>query len=583
MARRILAAALLTAALTSTAALATETRRGTPGADRIRGSTADDTLRGRAGNDRIHGAAGNDRLAGGAGDDRLIGGAGNDRLAGGAGRDRLIGGAGNDRLAGGAGRDRLVGGPGADVLDARDRGRDGVVDGGPGRDVCRVDARDRAVVRRCEDVRPLEPAISPAPKPPATAPPATQPPPAAAPPDELPPLLPAAPPARSFGTWAPTAADTCPAALHDRFAVIGPDGRKYPTWHPPVVTNPATGTPCTFGHEHGRDPRGSDLFAWVRTHLAGPGREPFAGVPFGSANEALDTFAAANPGTPARHEDHVGHKVEWENDVRLTAEDGTPLGVTCDFLTKLHQGSHSADAIGNNVHELLYAARCSDGTELISTTLATFGAPNEFQRACAPDDRLAAGTAHPYPAGAGARLIPDRTCIERHVLVAPDQRSSFWAIYENWRSETELRTADGRRLAFYDPDFAVFNPSRYAHAGEPGRIGRTLDACFETEPNGDRANREPCPAGAGFPASDARSPFDGAHREVYVGQTDIVNADGPRTWWTDPYGGRASPEPFPGAICQLVATTDTGARPRLARRVFGRDRPYAGPGVHAPN
>ena len=36
-------------------------------------------------------------------------------------------------------------------------------------------------------------------------------------------------------------------------------------------------------------------------------------LPFGYANEQLD---AANLGMQ-RHEDHVGHKVEWENDVRI--------------------------------------------------------------------------------------------------------------------------------------------------------------------------------------------------------------------------------------------------------------------------
>ncbi len=50
---------------------------------------------------------------------------------------------------------------------------------------------------------------------------------------------------------------TCPPEVHDRYFVIGPDGRKYRTWHPVTVpidpSNPSRGT-CTFAHEHGDNP-----------------------------------------------------------------------------------------------------------------------------------------------------------------------------------------------------------------------------------------------------------------------------------------------------------------------------------------
>src|SRR5262245_1059193 len=57
-------------------------------------------------------------------------------------------------------------------------------------------------------------------------------------------------------TPTPTAAlpgQPCPQALHDSYVVTGPDGKVYPTWHPPV--DPVYG--CYFGHEHGSDPRTS--------------------------------------------------------------------------------------------------------------------------------------------------------------------------------------------------------------------------------------------------------------------------------------------------------------------------------------
>ena len=181
--------------------------------------------------------------------------------------------------------------------------------------------------------------------------------------------------------WQPAAQDTCPRSLHERFSVVGPDGKLYPTWHPPTAVDPATGRECTFGHEHGRDPRGSDLFEWVTAHFAATPFEAHAGIPFGAATEALEAYAGANAGVTRRQEDHVGYKVEYENDVPLTTADGA-LGVTCDYLVRVHQGSHSPDALSNNVHELLYASRCSDGTEIISNIVSRFGAPGAYTRGC---------------------------------------------------------------------------------------------------------------------------------------------------------------------------------------------------------
>ncbi|MHC4710863.1 MAG: hypothetical protein ACYTA3_10735, partial [Planctomycetota bacterium] len=149
----------------------------------------------------------------------------------------------------------------------------------------------------------------------------------------------------AYGRWEPSSHDTCTKQAHDSYAVEGPDGKLYPTWHPPV--DPGTG--CTFGHEHGRDPSGSDLFGKVGT------------LPFGYANEQLDIY---DPFT-ARHEDHVGHKVEWENDVRMKFggdASSAVFEIRCDVLTKMHQGSHSKDAFTNNLHEIIYHIDCSDGT-----------------------------------------------------------------------------------------------------------------------------------------------------------------------------------------------------------------------------
>jgi hypothetical protein len=420
-------------------------------------------------------------------------------------------------------------------------------------------------------------------------------------------------PARALGAWTPGRFDRCPAALHDRYATRGSDGKLYPAWHPPVVRDPATGRRCTFGHEHGRDPRGSDLYRWVARHLGG-------GLPFGAAAEALDTYAAANPGTATRHEDHVGHKVEWQNDVRLlrrTRSGGRhPIGVRCDFLTKLHQGSHSADAFANAAHELIYAVRCDDGTRLLTTTFVRFGRQGAFNRSCAPRAVVRvngaprpATSAVPQAAGPapvraaartrlsvrdaarGRRQIPDRACADRHVLV-PAGRFSLFArgLYEEWASSNRLTTRSGRQLAYWDPAFAVFDPARYFDRSRPGGLARTVDLCWERTADGRRAAGSACDVATGYgartaplPFDDPRSPFTGTRRETHLNQTKLSNRDGPRRWYTDPYGRSASPKPFPGALCQLVSPTDNTAQPTLESQSFGAERPYSARGVHAPN
>lgn len=431
--------------------------------------------------------------------------------------------------------------------------------------------------------------VSPAPTDPGPTDPGPRDPDPDRPGDGLPPQLPPAQPSYGASSWVPTVYDSCPASVHERYAVIGPDGKRYPTWHPPTTTDPATGRACTFGHEHGRDPHASDIYGWVGEHLANPAATGYAGIPFGLATESLDVYASANPGTRVRHEDHVGYKLDYENDVRLLAADGGAVGVTCDYLVSVHQGSHSPDALSNNVHELLYAVRCDDGTELISDTISRFGPPGQYTRACDPATTVTT-TDNGYPAGAGSRSIPDRTCVEQTTLVPAGRTTSAWSLYEKWSASNELRTADGHTLAAFDPGFGVFDPSRYANPAATTRIGRTIDLCWEVEPSGDRARSASCElatAAGTIPAAyafgDPRSPYDGTHRDVYLRETTLDNASGSRLVWTDPYGGKASTTPFAGALCQLVATVDTTSRPALQERVFGRNRPNDDEGVHAPN
>ena len=116
----------------------------------------------------MSGTSGADRIVGTAKADVIKARGGNDRIKGRGGKDRLSGGSGKDRLYGGSGRDRLSGGRGADRLNTVDGGRDRVINGGLGKDICRVDPADEAKLRSCEIVTIVRPGTPGAPGAPGT-------------------------------------------------------------------------------------------------------------------------------------------------------------------------------------------------------------------------------------------------------------------------------------------------------------------------------------------------------------------------------------------------------------------------------
>ena len=365
---------------------------------------------------------------------------------------------------------------------------------------------------------------------------------------------------RAFGIWAPGPTDTCTQEDHDKYAVVGADGKLYPTWHPPV--DPATD--CTFGHEHGRNPEGSALFADV-----GP-------IPFGYANETIDLFAP-----------HPGYKIEWENDVEMDVGDGGTgiLEVRCDVMFSLHQGSAGAGSFIQPQHEMGYHMRCNGGTELHFTIVNVVGDAGFFTRSCDGDEiAVAPGSPAGAPDGGGHRRIPGRSCLEDNVLVPDGENSSFSSIRESWQFSQSLRTEGGSRLVSVGPYFNVFNPSRYYNPAAENNLSRTVDLCFEVLANGNQARGSEFCEGlaAGVTWDDPRSLFDGANRDVDINGVRISNADGPEVWYTDGYGRDARTEPFPGSIRQFIAAIDNDGV-ELHGPSIGRDRDYRARGVHAPN
>jgi hypothetical protein len=381
-----------------------------------------------------------------------------------------------------------------------------------------------------------------------------------------------APASRAFGLWNPGQFDTCTKEQHDAYAVLGPDGKVYPTWHPP--TGPGG---CSFGHEHGRDPSSSDLY------------DDTDGLPFGVANEMLAISDPANP----RDEDHFGHKVEWENDVELEfrGAGSAIFTVTCDVLTKFHQGTHSKDAFTNNVHELVYHLRCDNGARLGITMLTAIGRPGEFVRSCDRDVHVQAGAPTPAnsPEGGGFRAIPDRTCIEQHLLVLEGQGSDFGALHETWETSNLVRRADGHVLAHFNPYFQVRLPSRFHDPALAPVVGRPIDVCYEVTGTGERAAGGPCDRSTdegqtpGVTFDDPRSEFNGAGHFVDINANNIANADGPDVWYTDTYGRNGRTEPFTGSIRQRIASVDNDVGVDVNGPTIGQNRSYSGSGVRAPN
>jgi len=260
------------------------------------------------------------------------------------------------------------------------------------------------------------------------------------------------------------------------------------------------------------------------------------------------------------------------------------VDVECDVLVKMHQGTHSPDAYTNNMHEVAYHVRCSDGTGFSATLLTPIGTAGELVVGCDRDVHIPVGTANPpiSPDGGGKRAIPEIRCLEERVLSTGDDRPRFdAALRESWEISARLRTEGRHTLVSFNPYFQVMDPSRYYDPAAEGALGRPVDLCYRPELVG----RDRCEILEGVDSvswDDPRSPFKGVRRFVDVNANRVRNADGPEIWYTDALGRNGRTEPFPGSIRQWVARRDSDRRD-LHGRVMGRHRDYDGPGVRAPN
>ena len=382
-------------------------------------------------------------------------------------------------------------------------------------------------------------------------------------------------------SYAPSRTGECSARTHDRYWVRARDGHVYRTWHPTADIDVETGARCTFGHEHGDDPRTSALYTWA------------GGIPFGIANRI------ALLGGHHRHEDHFGHKVVVQNDYEAALGNGPtdepiiPTGFHCYWLSKVHQGTHSGDALGNNEHEYQNNIMCDDGamrhpeagrelnagpthhTEASVRTLTTWGRPAEF-KAC---DGL---VVTPVPGEGRAPVAGSDTNREIKCAVA----SSGWTyqdpptqtvgptghvnfvgggIDELWKPWMTVTTRAGQAIFTSSAYYVVRNPARVYNPlpSAGGFIPRrdvngdgtvdlwipTLEVCLAFRAMGE--DRAPCRGLPTFPASVPQtewwtlpeSPFDGTIRIIHPKGTPLWNGTSRGYFCTDYTGQETGNDP----------------------------------------
>ena len=393
-----------------------------------------------------------------------------------------------------------------------------------------------------------------------------------------------------FGNWPNDHLSAGCIDLHDRYWIQGqnvgisndpnhPDNIAYPTWHPAVETHPDTGEVCDYGHEHGTSP----LLAPAEVFELSGGWPAFG-------------YAATKAGPP-RHEDHVGHKVTVAK-FRAAIGNGAgsetlyDAGFDCDWLSKIHQGSHSMDAFSNHLHEYFLTVRCFDGenaagvqdgqtvgTAFSIKVMFTYGRPNRFvEENCAAGGDFdvsvlsSPGGEHIHRAQredpVGNNSSNDRAFVCSDALVwntldqdapGPVAPVSYMDI---WNELIKIESPDGSDAMTIQPYYMVKNSSRviegFAPGDGPSQVVRTIDLCYDDDGNklGFFLCEDAPETNPGWMSSD--SPFNGALRSVHFKAISLQNSGGPSVFCTNPFGRRVNdPLPCePGNIEQRAASYD---------------------------
>jgi len=354
-----------------------------------------------------------------------------------------------------------------------------------------------------------------------------------------------------FGSWPQYDLSPNCIDLHDRYWVEAPDGKAYHTWHPALApSHPDTGEACDFGHEHGNDPSDSPLFD-----------ESGSWPPFGYAAEV----AAGH-----RHEDHVGHKVtvaRYRAALGNAGDSNAVLhdaGFDCDWLSKIHQGSHSVDAFSNHLHEYFLTFRCDDGaTRETSTAFSikivyTYGEPNEFHDQATATVVSSLNVLDPEgvlvpPAQQENPINPIQSARNPRGFSSPGP--FIWKTFDEiarvdlWTENVSIETDAFGHSFFIGPYYSIKNPGRVYNSDTTyfpiaNSAVRTIDLCYDG--SGNRLSYPFCAVAPLVKPSDWTSPenpYNGTLRAINFKALPMYNEGGATVFCTDAFGKNATPEP----------------------------------------
>lgn len=319
----------------------------------------------------------------------------------------------------------------------------------------------------------------------------------------------------------PVAGLPCPAWLHDSMVTTGPDGKLYPTWHPPVDL--ASG--CLFGHEHGADPATSKV------------------------NASLPAFgyAAAQMGMT---EPHTGYKVYVLN-AGDTVESNVENKVsTVSVRFVFHQGTSSLGRYLQPIHS---------GQEDYSGPEGSFAVNGNFDTG-------------PTALDGSTCDLPRQGAKDFSTLGCPDP-------YEIWNgAHFQIDTAEqratccsgiGQSILYVANSPAVFDPIT---TRDPLDLGRLIYT--ETL----KGNNGAALSGINPTSPDAYN--QGCRREFYTGPDFWRNAGGQTQYVTDPLGVVIPDAKVagPGQILQTVSQSSS-----QTEAIFKKRTDYCGQGIHSPN
>jgi hypothetical protein len=395
----------------------------------------------------------------------------------------------------------------------------------------------------------------------------------------------------SMGRWSPATDTTrfpneCAKDVHDSYFVVGPDGKKYPTWHPP--RDPASG--CWFGHEHGDNPAGSALWSELKRHFAwdanGNGTIDEAeatsarsGIPFG--------YAAEVGGDPAAIL-HDSYKIAFIDGVaRQRAVSGSTqdAALRCNQLLAFAHDTQTSAAVGQALHPLTYAIDCTptDGASYASKLILSVMADYGSTQAIAAQGSEAAA----------ARRLPEATAqVYPSAFVALGATSDLpTALAERWDTIIAIRTSGGTELARANPGLENRNPSRYLLGSGSGAAAQaSIGLCYSglnaagalvSDPSQSasivrqvRGSATECarlsPTGPATTlanrvrADDREAQFKGCSRSVIWRDQTVRNSTGPTTWYSNASGADARSSAFTGGLRQYIARGSSGTTVVLA-------------------